>query len=187
MASVVRRFIVTLATLALLAVPGVPAVASGDVEPVASLPRTPASVGSFTQALGFRIGHISIPAIGVNEIIREGIHMDVINRGVAHWAGTAQAGGQGNMVLAGHRTTFSRPFHDLDRLERGDRIFVTGLDGQVVLYRVSEILIVDPSAVWVVGITPTPTLTMFACHPKGSAAQRIVVRAEMESYPLALP
>ena len=41
--------------------------------------------------------------------------MGVINQGVAHWAGTAIPGSAGNLVLAAHRTTYSRPFYYLNR------------------------------------------------------------------------
>lgn len=154
----------------------------------AAAPRSRrAAVSAQTQTLGFESGRISIPSIGIDEVIREGVDMDVIDRGVAHWAGTADAGGHGNMVLAGHRTTYSKPFHDLDRLQEGDVISVEGLDGQTATYRVSETLIVEPTDIWIVDWTDTPTLTMFACHPKGSARYRIVVRAELAIAPLVLP
>ena len=48
------------------------------------------------------------------------IVMSVIDQGVAHWSGTSGPAGDGNVVLAGHRTTHSQPFHDLDRLDAGD-------------------------------------------------------------------
>jgi sortase A len=38
--------------------------------------------------------------------------------------------------------------------------------------------IVKPTDTWIVNPTPTATLTLFACHPPGSAAKRIVIRAE---------
>jgi len=147
----------------------------------------PAPVKWFTQQLGHRAGHLSIPAIGVNEPILEGVSMSVINNGVAHWAGSADPGTEGNLVLAGHRTTYSRPFRDLDRLQPGDVIYASGLMGQVATYRVAETIFVTPDEMWIASPTGTPMLTMFACHPKGSARQRIVVRAELEHAPLIFP
>jgi len=144
-----------------------------------------AHVEAATQQLGITIGRLEIPVIGLNERIREGVDLSVIDRGVAHWAGTAEAGGFGNMVLAGHRTTKTAPFHDLDRLQPGDSITVTGFDGRVARYAVRETIIVSPNDIWIVEQTDVPLLTLFACHPKRSARQRIVVRAELADLPVA--
>ncbi len=156
-----------------------PANRPGDVR----LP-TRAHVEAPTQRLGVTIGRLEIPAIGLNEAIREGVDLSVIDRGVAHWAGTAGAGGLGNMVLAGHRTTKTAPFRDLDLVRPGDRINVTGFDGRVAEYRVAETVIVTPRDMWIVEQTDVPMLTLFACHPKRSAQQRIVVRAELVDVPV---
>ncbi len=179
MMNTVRRiaaFAVAL-TLALAVAPAVPATA----------PSQRAHVTASVQSLGIPVGRLQIPAIGLDETVREGIDMAVINQGVAHWAGTAMPGRPGNIVLAGHRTTRTRPFYYLNRLEPGDEVVATGLDGQRATYRVTETLIVGPSDVWIANWTATPTLTMFACHPRGSARQRIVVRAELVGAPVALP
>ncbi len=151
------------------------------------VPGDRAIVGAVTQSLGFDVGRLEIPAIGIEERIREGVDIGIINRGPAHWAGTAMPGREGNMVLAGHRTTYSRPFHDLDRLAVGDDIWVTGIDGVRAHYVVKHTMIVHPSAVWIADWTRQPTLTLFACHPKGSLAQRIVVRAELAHDPVDFP
>ena len=39
--------------------------------------------------------------------------------------------------------------------------------------------VVNPDAMWIVDPTDTPTATLFACHPPGSVAQRIVVHLEL--------
>ena len=171
-----RRFSIVVALAFVLAVPTVAQAAMPpDREPGSA--RQPVSHPS--QESGAEVGAVRIPAIGVHEVIRAGVAIEVIDRGVAHWAGTAQPGGTGNVVLAGHRTTHTRPFHDLDRLRPGHLVFVQGGDDFEVMYRVEESFIVDPTAIWITYDSPTPTLTMFACHPKGSAAQRIVVTAEL--------
>jgi sortase A len=145
-----------------------------------------ARVDSVTQRLGIVTGQIEIPAIGVDEAIREGVDLSVIDQGVAHWSGTADPGGVGNMVLAGHRTIHSAPFRNLDLLEPGDEIRVSRADGVLATYRVVETLIVSPQDTWISDPTDTPMLTLFACHPKGSAKQRIVVRAELVDAPVVM-
>ena len=136
-------------------------------------------VGDEDQLAGRGVGALRIPAIGVDEVVREGVDLSVIDQGPAHWAGTAFPGGAGNMVIAGHRATHSQPFADLDRLRPGDIVFVANSNDFEVMYRVAETFIVAPDALWISYDNGEPLLTMFACHPKGSAAQRIVVRAEL--------
>ena len=144
------------------------ALATPSFSPSVSESPVRARVDAVTQQLGVTTGHLEIPAIGLDEVIREGVDLSVIDRGVAHWSGTADPGGIGNMVLAGHRTIHS----------------VSGMGGRIATYRVVETLIVTPSDMWIVDPTDTPTLTMFACHPKRSARQRIVVRAELVDAPV---
>ncbi len=132
-----------------------------------------------SQASGATIGNLRIPAIGLNETVRSGVALSVIDRGVAHWSGTAQPGESGNVVLAGHRATKTKPFRDLDKLKLGDLVFMTDGRGFDVMYRVSDTYIVDPNDLWITYDGETPSVTMFACHPKGSVRYRIVVNADL--------
>jgi sortase A len=154
--------------------------AFGAEAPEAAVPN-PAQQPSFhrTQFSGIVLGTIEIPSIGVDETIRSGVAMNVINQGVAHWVGTVGPGEDGNLVLAGHRTTHSKPFADLDLLDPDDLIYVTDGQGFAVMYKVSEVMIVDPQDVWITYDRDRPMLTMFACHPKGSSRYRIVVTADL--------
>jgi sortase A len=52
---------------------------------------------------------------------------------------------------------------------------------QVCTYKVTGTQIVDPNALWVTDPTLQPTVTLIACHPKHSAAQRIVVKGVLIS------
>ncbi len=132
-----------------------------------------------SQSSGAVVGSLTIPSIGVDETVRSGVAMSVIDLGPAHWAGTALAGERGNVVLAGHRTIKTRPFYDLDRLDPDDLVYMSDGSGFEVMYTVSKTLIVEPNDLWITYDTPDPTLTMFACHPKGSARYRIVVQADL--------
>jgi sortase (surface protein transpeptidase) len=73
------------------------------------------------------------------------------------------------MGIAGHRTTYTRPFRYLPKLRRGD---VIRLDDR--LFRVSKTVVVRPWEVWVLRYRG---LVLSACHPAGSAAFRFVVMA----------
>jgi LPXTG-site transpeptidase (sortase) family protein len=120
-----------------------------------------------------RVGHIEIPAIGVSEPLRSGVTLTSIDRGPSHWPGTALPGGLGNVVVAGHRTTWTQPFHDLDLLRPGDELVFTTAEGRFV-YVLERTEVVTPDRVDIVDQRYQRTATLFACHPKGSAAFRIV-------------
>lgn len=178
-----RRTSIVAALCAGLAVVGVvPAAASS---PPADAVPSPTRLPSFSEAQssGVPLGSLRIPAIGVDETIRAGVALGVIDQGVAQWAGTARPGAVGNVVLAGHRTTRTAPFHDLDRLQPGDLIFLGSGYGYEIMYRVSGTFVVDPSDVWITyDFGDSAMVTMFACHPKGSARYRIVVQADLVAY-----
>jgi sortase (surface protein transpeptidase) len=48
---------------------------------------------------------------------------------------------------------------------------------------VTRLEVVPNTALWIVSQVPGRTLTIFTCHPIGSSAQRLVVRAELMSTP----
>jgi sortase (surface protein transpeptidase) len=73
------------------------------------------------------------------------------------------------IAIAGHRTTYTRPFHDLPRMRRGD---VIRLGTRV--FRVRRTVVIRPWQVWVLRFRG---LVLSACHPAGSAAYRFVVLA----------
>jgi len=125
------------------------------------------------------LGTIEIPKLGVTGNLQEGITLTAINRGPGHWPGTPQPGGIGNMVVAGHRTTYSKPFARLDELVAGDKVVFRTPDGTFV-YQVRGIIVVPAQNIGIAtqakGIH---TATLFACHPRGSATHRIVAKLEL--------
>ncbi|MGZ4706806.1 MAG: sortase [Acidimicrobiales bacterium] len=124
------------------------------------------------------IGTIELPRIGVSADIQEGITLTAINRGPGHWPNTAMPGALGNVVIAGHRTTYSKPFNRLDELQPGDRVTMATADGRFD-YEVRGIVIVPGEAVDIATQTYAHTATLFACHPPGSARQRIVAKLRL--------
>lgn len=144
-------------------------------KPVQSTPRAQSQLEPIVE-----IGTIEIPKIGLVHRIMHGITMRNIDLGPSHWPGTAFPGEVGNSVFAGHRVTKTKPFRNIDQLVPGDRVFFT-VQGVRWEYSVTGTEIVSPQAVWIANQTPTPTATIFACHPPGSAKQRIVVRMDLVS------
>jgi sortase A len=123
-------------------------------------------------------GRIQIPSIEVDSPLLEGIRINTLDYGPGHWPGTAMPGELGNVVVAGHRVSMNEDFRDIDQLAPGDDVIFTTDSGRHV-YRVESTEIVSPDALWVVDQTYAKTATLFACHPPGSVAQRIVVHLEL--------
>lgn len=80
------------------------------------------------------------------------------------------------MGIAGHRTTYGKPFWSLDELRPGDEIFLRTSEGEFV-YEVRWTRVVLPSQSEVLDPTSRPALTLTTCEPKFSAAKRLIVRA----------
>ena len=107
--------------------------------------------------------------------------------GVAHipetslpWSQSAQR----NVFLAGHRMgyrgTWSRMiFYNLDKLREGDEVVLEDRAGTFYRYRVSEVLITDPTDVWVMGqVRGRDMVTLQTCTPYPTFAKRLIVRAD---------
>jgi sortase A len=122
-----------------------------------------------------KIGEIQIPKIGLVHPIFEGVTLTVIDNGPGHWPGSANPGQLGNAVFAGHRVTHSHPFRRINELVPGDEIIFKMANGTFT-YKMTSFQIVTPKDVQIVNPTSDATVTLFACHPPGSARQRYVVK-----------
>ena len=118
--------------------------------------------------------------------VLQGTDYDTLIKGVGHYTGATMPGLVGNFSVAGHRTTYGRPFADIDKLQKGD-VIVVETKVSFVVYAVERHVIVSPDHVEVIapvpqhpGATPTEAwMTMTACHPKFSAQQRYVVFSKL--------
>jgi sortase A len=133
---------------------------------------------SYAQEPVIEMGSLRIPKLGVDMTMYEGIRLTTLDYGPGHWPGSAEPGEDGNVVVGGHRTSKHRVFRNVDQLVQGDEIIFEDDDGTHV-YLVDSVEIVEPTAIWIVDPTETPRATLFACHPPGSTAQRIVVFADL--------
>lgn len=119
----------------------------------------------------------------------EGVTLDHLKRGPGHYPQTAGPGQEGNFAISGHRTTYGAPFYHLDRLREGDEIHVVDRQQREWVYVVKRQEIVAPTALWVIGEDPldtgVPTMTLTTCHPRFSAAQRMIVFAELQGEAVA--
>lgn len=166
--------------------------APGPATPPAAAPLTPSTaptdVTPQPPALPRQaVALLRIPRFGDYEkVVVEGTDRAALKKGPGHQPGTAMPGQVGNVVLAGHRTTYGAPFGRLDELRAGDDVLVQTAAG-VFTYRIRTTEVVAPTAVEVmlpvpgrVGAVPTESLlTLITCTPKYSARNRLVVRGAL--------
>lgn len=151
-------------------------------------PAPPPGVVPSTEE-GEPIAHLVIPKTGVDTYVVQGTSSGDLRKGPGHYPATPYPGQMGNSAIAGHRTTYGAPFGELDSLESGDVIQIATVQGKFV-YRVFDKVVVSPSATEVLdppesGDPRQGTLTLTTCHPKYSAQERLVVKAELTVEPLA--
>lgn len=131
---------------------------------------------------------VRIPRFGAGYArpVLQGTEHEMLGKGVGHYVGTALPGQIGNFATAGHRTTYGKPYADIDKLRPGDFIVIE-TKANYIVYAVQRHVIVTPNHVDVIapvpqhpGATPTEAwMTMTACHPKFSAQQRYVVFSKL--------
>ncbi|MCO6007380.1 class E sortase [Actinoallomurus purpureus] len=138
--------------------------------------------------LGHGLALIRIPRLGkgFHYVIIEGVSVADLRKGPGHYPGTAMPGEIGNFVVSGHRTTYLAPFNRIGELQAGDKILIDTRTRQYT-YKITGKTVVSPSDVSVVAPVPEhptkdPTdrlITLTTCHPKYSAAQRLIVFGRM--------
>ena len=130
---------------------------------------------------GDPLTRLEIPKLGVDVIVVQGTSLSALRAGAGHYPSAPLPGQRGNVAIAGHRTTYGRQFNRIDELRPGDEIDLTTPAGRYV-YKVSRMpWVTDPYDWTVAGPSNDYLLTLTSCHPKGSAAHRIIVRAKLAS------
>jgi len=163
---------------------------SASPTPSASASPSPEEAGPLP---GRATALLRIPAFGADyEIpVLEGTDLDILQEGVGHYPGTAEAGQVGNFALAGHRVTHGQPFRRLLELEPGDQVVVETVSAiyTYVMDRAPGSLTVVDTATWVLDPVPgepaaEPTkalITLTTCQDLVRSADRSVGFGHLQS------
>lgn len=153
----------------------------------------PEVLAALAPAPGEPVARIQIPSIGVDEVVVYGVGVPDLRKGPGVFPSNPMPGTPGNAAIAGHRTTYGQPFYDLDLIQPGDEIIVSTLRGDFTYRAMAHPddagaerghFIVPETGVWVLDDFGDNRLTLIACHPKRSSAQRIVVTGQLEEDPV---
>ncbi len=153
--------------------------------------RRAATVWRSDRAAGDPLGRLSIPRTGLSVVFVQGSRRlqpggrdDTLQAGPAHIPWSSLPGMGGNTGIAGHRTTYTRPFWSLHRLRRGDRIVLRMPYGRFT-YRVIRVHEVQPTNVDVAKPHGYEEITLSTCTPRFTAVRRLVVHARIDEMATA--
>jgi LPXTG-site transpeptidase (sortase) family protein len=120
-----------------------------------------------------------VPRLGLDTPLAEAASLDDLVDYPGYLPGSGLEGAPGNMVIAGHRTSHTHPFFFIDTMQPGDEFYVYA-DGKYTYKVVGSVVVSGDDYNAIVAWTPDPTVTLYACHPPGSIAQRWLVKASYE-------
>ena len=184
-----------------------PTVAPPDGAPAPAPAPTPETID---VGLGEPFAVLHIPRLGddYSRVVVEGTAQVQLAQGPGHYLDTAMPGQEGNFAVAGHRVGRGSPFLDLDRLRPGDAVVVetaanwftyrvlgdpasgdfgtdpSGIPGREIV-RPTDTGVIAPTPGGVDGATSGAYLTLTTCHPKYSAAQRLIIHARLDGAPVS--
>jgi sortase A len=152
-------------------------------------PQKPAKPAPYRHGTAFAIMYIPRLGFTWNKPVLEGTGTDVLKKGLAHYAGTARLGQEGNFAVAGHRRTYGDPFRDFPRLRPGDAVVLT--DGTTwFTYRIdkgpyktvpTDVEVIDPVPRTSGYTRPGRYLTLTTCDPEWGHSHRLIVWAHLDS------
>jgi sortase A len=127
--------------------------------------------------------------MGINVLVVQGTSPSALKAGAGHYPGSALPCDKGNVAIAGHRTTYGRPFNKIDTMRPGDIVELITPFNDCKYQTVTAFgghdnpWVVAPDDYSVIDVPGRPAgaywLTLTSCHPKGSASHRIVLRLKL--------
>lgn len=149
---------------------------------------------SFKPGPGDPVFKMSLPTIDkIGLTVVEGVDSDALAAGPGHYPSCRSGfskplctegdevwpGEVGRTIVSGHRTTHAAPFWDLDKMERGDDISFETKWGDFT-YEVTRTVVVPADSLEIANPASNKAeLALTTCNPRFSAAERLVVFAEM--------
>lgn len=152
------------------------AIAAGADSATATRGGLAVAAGPHVAERGDPVGRIIIAAVGLDEVVVEGVDEAQLEAGPGHVPGTVLPGEPGNSVISAHR---DRHFHSLGRVALGDTVITETRSGReswvVTARRIAE---AGKPAIYP---TTEATLTLTTCWPiryVGPAPDRLLITAK---------
>jgi sortase A len=146
--------------------------------------RSPAVVAAYRRGsvpTASPVTRLRIRRVGIDVVVVQGVTADALRAGAGHYPTTPLPGERGNVAIAGHRTTYGKPFRHLDDVRRGDRVELATPVGTFVYEVTVAPYVVAPGDLSVIAQDQRSMLTLTTCNPVHSARERLVVQAVLVS------
>jgi len=101
-------------------------------------PLGPRGIHHSTLALGAPMAQITIPSIGVSQVVLEGTTGNILADGPGHMRSTVFPGGTGDSIILGRAAAYGGPFGQISHLRKGAKITVVTQVGTSV-FRVIDV------------------------------------------------
>jgi sortase A len=108
------------------------------------------------------VARLRVPAHGVDLIVLSGVSGRTLAFGPGHAPDSALPGAPGTEIVTAHRDTH---FRFLERVRRGDEIFVEAPAGRIARFRVQELEVVDSRYSVIRAEHRATALVLMTCYP----------------------
>jgi sortase A len=149
------------------------------------VPTTTLDSPASAPAEGSPVALLTIPAIGLQQVVVEGTSPEDLKAGPGHLRASPLPGEFGNAVIEGRRTTYGAPFGAINRLHFGDTIRVATGQGSLV-YVVTGVRRVNVGQVDPASPTLDSRLTLLTSDPAFVPSGQLAVVAKLRGEPLAI-
>ncbi|WP_081373368.1 class D sortase [Ruminococcus flavefaciens] len=117
-----------------------------------------------------------IPRLEIKVPVLEGTGKKELEASAGHFVGTGSPG-HGNFCIAGHNSTiYAEVFNDLDKVQKGDTMYVTDIDDNRTKYTyvVTDYQIISPDKTEVLNEFGDDRITVISCTDDGKLRQAVV-------------
>jgi len=152
-------------------------------------PTCAAEYAAFDQrapADGKAAAVLSIPAIGLRDVVVEGTTSTDLQQGPGLMPATSMPGSAGEAVIAGRRLTYGGPFDSINELRPGDRISVTDFLGSFQ-FVVTRQYVVPPGTALPVLHSNLGLLALVTSDQSIPPSGFLVVQARLNGNPVKAP
>jgi sortase A len=162
---------------------GPPGGTAGNIPRVSNLPQPTEISGPADKTL-----YLTIPKIGLKDVtVYDSLSEEKLDESAIHLPTTGFPWQPGaNTYIAGHRlgyfgTNSFLVFFRLNELDKGDEIVLKDSTGQKYTYRVTAVVVVDPTEVWVTDPVAGKSLISLQTCTFPNFTSRLIVRGELIS------
>ncbi len=119
---------------------------------------------------------VSFPAVSLAGVAVAGDANTLHYHDFVFWDKSVPPGGSGNSVWFFHREF---GFVNINQLAAGDKIVVQTKNGKTYTYKVTQMVVVQPTTTWPLDPTKVGVITLVTCTPLWVDSERLIIRGTL--------